>query len=102
MIIDRQNKYKGFLNIDELTIRTKSGAEVKREVMTRKNAVAALVYDTVKEQYIFTSQYRPGSASDLIEIPAGTLDHEGEDPREAMGREILEEIGYKVDSMKLT
>ena len=101
MIIDRQNKYKGFLNIDELTIKTKSGVEVKREVMTRKNAVAALVYDTVKEQYIFTSQYRPGSASELIEIPAGTLDHEGEDPREAMSREILEEIGYNVDSMKL-
>ena len=101
MIIDRKNKYKGFLNIDELTIRTKSGAEVKREVMTRANAVAALVYDTSKKEYILTSQYRPGSASDLIEIVAGTLDHEGEDPREAMKREILEEIGYETDNMKL-
>ena len=101
MIIDRQNKYKGFLNIDELTVRTKKGSEVKREVMTRKNAVAALIYDTEQKKYIFVSQWRPGSACDLVEIVAGTLDVDGEEPREAMEREILEEIGYKTDKMKL-
>lgn len=102
MILDRINKYKGhFLDIDELTVRTKKGSEVKREVMARKNAVAALVYDTVKEQYIFCSQWRPGSASDLVEIVAGTLDKPGEDPRDAMKREIMEEIGYETDSIKL-
>ena len=69
--------------------------------MVRKNAVAALLYDTVKEKYILISQWRPGSASDIVEIVAGTLDKQGEDPRDAMIREIDEEVGYKVDNIKL-
>ena len=101
MVVDTKNKYKGWLNIDELTIKTKKGKEIRREVMRRKNAVAALVYDTKLQKYIFVSQFRPGSASDIIEIPAGTMDHQGEDPRECMVREIEEEIGYKVDNIKL-
>lgn len=101
MIIDRKPKYQGYLNIDEITYRTKSGKEGKRELMVRKNAVAALLYDTVKEKYILISQWRPGSASDIIEIVAGTLDKPGEDPRDAMKREIDEEVGYSTDSIKL-
>lgn len=101
MILDRQNKYKGYLNIDEITYQTKSGKKGTRELMVRKNAVAALLYDTVKEKYILISQWRPGSASDIVEIVAGTLDKQGEDPRDAMIREIDEEVGYKVDNIKL-
>jgi len=101
MIVDRQNKYKGYLNIDEITHKTKAGKEVKREVMRRKNAVSALVYNTETKKYIFVSQFRPGVGDNLMEIPAGVLDHAGEDPRDAMIREIEEEIGYGVDNIKL-
>lgn len=101
MIVNRENKYKGFINIDELTVKTKKGKEIKREVMRRKNAVAALVYNTITKEYIFVSQWRPGVAGDIIEIPAGVLDHAGEDPRDAMIREIEEEIGYGVDNITL-
>ena len=101
MIIDRKQKYKGYLNVDEITYKTKSGKEGKREVMVRKNAVAALLYDTVKEKYILISQWRPGSASDIVEVVAGTLDKPGEDPQDAMIREIEEEVGYATDSIKL-
>lgn len=101
MLIDRQPKYKGHLAIDELTVKTKKGAQIKREVMTRKNAVAALVFNKETKKYIFVSQWRPGVSGDIIEIPAGTLDHPGEDQREAMIREVEEEIGYKVDGIKM-
>lgn len=101
MILNREPKYKGFINIDELTIKTKKGKEIKREVMRRKNAVAALVYNTITQKYIFVSQIRPGVGGDIIEIPAGVLDHAGEDPRDAMIREIEEEIGYGVDNITL-
>ena len=101
MILNREEKYKGHLKIDEITVKTKKGAQIKREVMRRKNAVAALVYDTIKKKYIFVSQFRPGVGGEIIEIPAGTLDHPGEDPREAMKRELEEEIGYKTDSIIL-
>lgn len=102
MILNRENKYKGgYLNIDEVTFKSKKGKEVKREVMNRKNAVAALVYNTVSKKYIFVSQWRPGVGDYIIEIPAGVLDHAGEDPRSAMMREIEEEIGYGVDNLIL-
>ena len=101
MIIDRKNKYKGYLNIDEITYKTNSGEEVKRELMVRQNAVAALLYDTIKEKYILISQWRPGSSSKIVEIVAGTLDKPGEDPRDAMTREIDEEVGYATDTIKL-
>lgn len=99
MIVNREPKYKGFINIDELTVRTKKGKEIKREVMRRKNAVASLVYNTIAKKYIFVSQFRPGVNGDIIEIPAGVLDHAGEDPEDAMIREIEEEIGYGVDNI---
>jgi len=101
MIIDSKNKYKGFISIDELTVKTRSGKEVKRELMVRKDGVASVVYDKVKRKFIFVNQWRPGSNSEIIEIVAGTLDVEGEDPKEAMTREIDEEIGYKVDNIIL-
>ena len=69
--------------------------------MVRKDAVAGVVYDTLKNKFIFVNQYRPGSNTEIIEIAAGTLDIEGEDPREAMIREIDEEIGYKTDKIVL-
>ena len=98
MIVNRKNKYKGYFTVDELTLKDKSGKDYKREIVVRESAVAALVYDTMKEKYIFVSQYRVGSSSQLIEIVAGLLDHPSEDPREAITREIEEEIGYKVDT----
>jgi ADP-ribose pyrophosphatase len=101
MVISRERKYKGFINIDELTVKTRSGQEVKRELMVRKDAVAGIVYDTKKKQFIFVNQFRPGSNSEILEIVAGTLDIDGEDPKDAMIREIDEEIGYKTDNIVL-
>lgn len=101
MVVNRERKYKGFINIDELTVKTRSGNEVKRELMVRMNAVAGIVYDTKRKKFIFVNQWRPGSNDEIVEIVAGTLDVEGEDPREAMIREIDEEIGYKTDKITL-
>lgn len=101
MVLDRITKYKGHFSIDEVTIRSKSGIELKREIMVSKNVVAAVVYNTKEKQFIFVSQWRPGSNTEMIELVAGTLDISGEDPRDAMKREIDEEIGYKTDSILL-
>lgn len=100
-MIGSENKYNGYLKIDELTFKNRRGQQVKREVMRRQDAVAALVFDTNTQKYIFVSQWRPGASSEVLEIVAGVLDHQGEDPRETIKREIEEEIGYKTDSLKL-
>ena len=101
MIVSNEPKYKGYLSVDEITYKNRSGKHVKREVMRRKNAVAALVYNVDTKKYIFTSQWRPGVGDFILEIPAGTLDKLGEDPRDAITREIEEEVGYSVDKLTL-
>lgn len=81
MLSNRETKYKGHFKLDELTVKTRSGKEVKRELLVKKDAVAAVVYNTKTKKYIFVSQWRPGSNSELIELVAGTLDIPGEDRR---------------------
>lgn len=101
MIVDRQNKYGGYLKVDELTVKTRKGQNIQREVVDRPNAVAAVVYNTKTSKYIFVEQWRPGVSKNIIEVVAGLMDHDGEDARETIAREIHEEIGYKVDNVKL-
>lgn len=101
MIKSRETKYQGHFKIDELIVKSRSGNEVKREIMVRKDAVTAVVYNTLTKKFILVSQWRPGTNSEIIELAAGTLDIPGEDPREAMKREIDEEVGYKTDSIVL-
>lgn len=95
-VTDIKAVYDGYFKVNELSIKDGDN-EYTREVFERGNAVAAIVYDTVKEKYLFTKQWRPGAQGDMIEIVAGSLDIEGEKPEEALKREIIEEMGYKVD-----
>ena len=44
-------------------------------------------------------QYRHGVGSTSLEFPAGMLE-KGEDPREAAGRELLEETGFRAGELK--
>lgn len=100
MIEKIEKKYKGWLDVDSVQV-NKKGKIVNYEVVNKKSAVAAVVYDTKKQKYIFVKQWRVGSTSDMLEIVAGTLDKASEDPREAIKREIMEEIGYETDSIKM-
>lgn len=99
MELSRECKYDGYFSVDEIKVQTRDGSIVNREVMNRKDGVCALVIDTTTSEFIFVEQYRPGVRSRLLEVPAGTLDIPGEDPKEAIIREIDEEIGYKVDDI---
>jgi len=101
MIKDRQEKYGGYLKVDELTVKTRKGHNIKREIVRRPNAVAAIVFDTVKKKFIFVKQWRPGVAGNIIEVVAGLIDHAGEDTRQTMIREVEEEVGYEVDNIKM-
>ena len=100
-ILKREEAYKGYYTIEKLQVETEKGNIVNREVMLRKDAVCAVVYNTLTKQFIFVEQWRPGCDKKIIEVPAGTLDVIGEDPIEAMIREIDEEIGYKTDKIEL-
>lgn len=96
-ITNREIKYNGYLQIEELTIKN-GGQEVKREVFKRDNVAAALVYNTETKKYLFVSKYRPGVDGMMVEIVSGSIE-KGEKPQDTLKREIAEEIGYKVDKI---
>ena len=68
------------------------GEEVTREIVRHQGAVGIVAHD---EQHVWLVR-QPREAvgeSDLLEIPAGRLDVEGEQPLAAAQRELAEEIG---------
>lgn len=97
-LLETIRKYKGFLNIDCQKIQFPNGKVGERELMVKKNAVAAFVYNPSTERFFLVKQYRPGHQAEMLEIVAGTL-NEGEDPDNAIRREIEEEIGYIADEI---
>lgn len=64
-------------------------------VIHMADAVQAIVI-TPEQSVVLVRQFRAGSRRDSLEPPGGLLD-EGEDPREAAAREVLEETGYAGD-----
>ncbi len=68
------------------------GEEVSREVVRHRGAVGIVAHD---EQHVWLVR-QPREAvgeTDLLEIPAGRLDVDGEQPLAAARRELAEEIG---------
>jgi 8-oxo-dGTP pyrophosphatase MutT (NUDIX family) len=53
---------------------------------------------TDDDEVVMIEQYRHGSEDVTLEIPGGMVD-EGETPREAAARELLEETGYSSDEI---
>ena len=71
----------------------------------RGDSAAVVLHDPQTDLVIFTEQFRyPTHAKGpgwLLEIPAGTVDDDDEDdPIRTMRREVMEEIGYRVDKLK--
>lgn len=95
--------YSGFVDLKKFHFKHKrfqgnQSKVVTREILCRKPAVVAIPFDPVLEQVVLIEELRIGALDDakspwLYEVPAGVLDVEGEDPRETVRREVLEETG---------
>ena len=72
---------------------------VGRQYLTHPGAVsiAAVRGEAGSEEILLIRQYRHPVRSELWEIPAGLLDHPGEDPLEAAKRELAEETDLGAD-----
>ncbi len=68
------------------------GEEVSREIVRHRGAVAIVAHDEEHVWLVRQPREAVGGA-DLLEIPAGRLDVEGEQPLAAAQRELAEEIG---------
>jgi ADP-ribose diphosphatase len=88
-----QTVYEGRLvDVRIERFRHADGKEVTREIVTHTGAVAMLAHDE-REFWLVRQPREAVGEPDLLEIPAGRLDKEGEQPLAAAKRELAEEIG---------
>ena len=76
------------------TFRAAGGSEYEREIVGHPGAVAVVAHD--EERLFLVRQPREAvGEDDLLELPAGKLDVEGETPLECARRELEEEAGVR-------
>jgi ADP-ribose pyrophosphatase len=78
------------LRIDRF--RRSDGELVEREIVGHPGSVAILAYDR-EHVYLVRQPREAVGEPELLELPAGKLDVEGETPLECARRELLEEVG---------
>ncbi|GAA4047803.1 NUDIX domain-containing protein [Hymenobacter glaciei] len=97
-IIERSRVFNGHYKVNQLIVQD-GEHQLKREQFAPGKAVAALVYDTGRQVYVLTRQFRIGPEAELLEIAAGMIDGD-EPPETAVRREIHEELGFEVDKLE--
>ncbi len=98
-IVDQKTIRKGFLTLTRYDVLENRKIQ-SYECLERGESVGALILNTLTKKFIFTQQFRVGSKSKLIEIPAGGIEPSDKSPEEALRREILEETGYACDRLE--
>lgn len=98
-LIGSREVYAGFSTVRVDTVRTPDGEQMEREIVERPGAVAVVALDT-QGRILLLKQYRQPVGGYLVEIPAGLLDVEGEDPEAAARRELAEEIQHEADAFE--
>lgn len=81
----------------EETISTPSGEEIVRQYVTHPGAVAIVAWREDTDDIAVLRQYRHPVGMELVEIPAGLLDVDGEDYLLAAQRELAEEVELAAD-----
>lgn len=91
--------YQGHvINLRVDRVESKEGRNSTREVVEHGGAVAIVAINNSGD-VLMVRQYRYPVEKELLEIPAGGIDH-GEDPAQAAARELQEEIGYFPQNLK--
>ncbi len=97
-LVSKQEVFRGrmiHLRIDTVTL--PDGKETTREVVEHPGAVA-VVAETSEGKLLLVTQYRHPIGQISIEIPAGKLEP-GEPIEEAAYRELLEETGFRAETI---
>ena len=81
-----------FRLVDELYASPR-GEEFRRQIVRHDGAVAVVPLHEDRSVTVIR-QYRASVGERLLEIPAGLIDHAGEDLADAARRELREETGY--------
>ena len=85
------------VRVDEVAM--PDGGTAEREVVEHANAVGVVALDE-DGRVVLLRHYRHAVGERQLEIPAGKLDVEGEDPIDAARRELLEEVHLEGASLR--
>jgi ADP-ribose pyrophosphatase len=91
--IESKEVWKGrTISVDQDRFRYDDGEEVEREIVRHPGSVAVVAHDG-ESLYLVAHAREAVDEDELLELPAGKLDHDGESPIETARRELAEEIG---------
>ncbi len=97
--LEKKRIYTGTLlklNADRVSL---SGGKTSfREYVSHPGAAAAIPFVS-DDEIILIKQYRYAISGDLLEIPAGIIER-GENPKETIARELIEETGYRANTIQ--
>ena len=97
----KESIYQGkILNVQKWQVTCPNGHEAPREIVVHNGAAAVVpVYEDGTT--LLVRQHRVSVDRVTLEIPAGKLDHAGEDMLECAIRELREETGLKAERMTM-
>jgi 8-oxo-dGTP pyrophosphatase MutT (NUDIX family) len=96
--VDERLLYQGWvMQVVVGSFEAPDGARFQRDVIRHRGAVGIVAVDG--PDVVMVRQYRPALDAELLEIPAGTRDQEGEDPKATAIRELAEEIGATAEEL---
>ncbi|MBR2825759.1 MAG: NUDIX hydrolase [Solobacterium sp.] len=97
--VDSTYEYHGrVVNVRVDHAKTPSGEFVHREVVEHPGGVCIALEDK-EGKFFLVSQWRYAQERVLMEFPAGKLE-KGENPKDAILREVEEETGYQADGLE--
>jgi ADP-ribose pyrophosphatase len=95
-LTDRVAFEGAIVDVHEGTFRHEDGEEVTRQWVAHPGSVGIVAHDGERVWLVRQPREAIG-VPDLLELPAGKLDEEGESPLECGRRELAEEIGKRAD-----
>ena len=78
------------------TFEAPDGSTFERDIVHHPGAVSVVAVDD-DDRAVVVHQYRAALDASVIELPAGKLDVEGEDPMVCAQRELAEEVGLAAE-----
>ena len=88
------------ISLVEAEIEAPDGRRFRRDIVHHPGAVSVVaVHDDGRA--VLVRQYRAALDGDVLEIPAGKRDVEGEPPEVTAGRELAEEVGLVAEHIEL-
>jgi ADP-ribose pyrophosphatase len=88
----------GLITVRKDTVRLSEGKTTDREIVEHSEVIAVVpLLDDGR--VVMVRQFRKAAERVLLEIPAGGID-DGETPEDAVRREMVEETGYRVGTLR--